>query len=311
MINIKGLEANTKFDKLFALIQGVEKKLTAEGKMYLDFTLQDISGVVNAKMWSATEEDFNTFVNGKIVEVSGDVTVFRKENQVRIRKIEIYEGMDVSHFLPSAPIEKDDLQDSILNYTLKIENSIISKIVDAILDKYEEEFFIYPAATKNHHEYVSGLAHHVLGMLELAEFVVSKHPLLNKDLLYAGVILHDFGKIIELSGVVSTEYTTQGKLLGHITIACNEIYAIAVQNGVENSEEVMLLQHLILSHHGKLEFGSPKLPFTAEAEVLSFIDNLDARLNVLEKSLSDLEEGEFTPRMFAMESRKFYKHSLK
>lgn len=310
MINIKGLEANTKFDNLYALIQSVEKKMTAEGKMYLDFMLQDISGVVNAKMWSATEADISKFVNGKVVEVTGDVTVFRKENQIRIKTIEIYEGMDVGHFLPSAPIEKSDLKDSILLYAFNIENQILRKVVDTILEKYDEEFFIYPAASKNHHEYVSGLAHHVLGMLELADYIVTKYPLVNKDLLYAGVILHDFGKIIELSGVISTEYTTPGKLLGHITIACNEIYAIAVENNWQETEEIMLLQHLILAHHGKLEFGSPKLPFIVEAEVLSIIDNLDARLNMLDKSMTDLEDGEFTPRMFAMENRKFYKHNI-
>ncbi len=310
MINIKGLEANTKFDNLYALIQSVEKKMTAEGKMYLDFMLQDISGVVNAKMWSATEADISKFVNGKVVEVTGDVTVFRKENQIRIKTIEVYEGMDVGHFLPSAPIEKNDLKDSILLYAFNIENQILRKVVDTILEKYDEEFFIYPAASKNHHEYVSGLAHHVLGMLELADYIVTKYPLVNKDLLYAGVILHDFGKIIELSGVISTEYTTPGKLLGHITIACNEIYAIAVENNWQETEEIMLLQHLILAHHGKLEFGSPKLPFIVEAEVLSIIDNLDARLNMLDKSMTDLEDGEFTPRMFAMENRKFYKHNI-
>lgn len=310
MVNIKGLEANSTFDTLYALIHSVEKKFTADGKMYLDFMLQDISGVVNAKLWSATEEDTVTFQNGKVVEVSGDVTVFRKENQVRIKKIEVYEGMDVGHFLPSAPIGKEVLMDRILNYTMKIENNIIRKITDAILEKYYEEFFIYPAASKNHHEYVSGLAHHVLGMLELSEFIISKYPHVNKDLLYSGVILHDFGKVVELSGVISTEYTTPGKLLGHITIACNEIYAIASVNGWADSEEVMLLQHLILSHHGKLEFGSPKLPVVVEAEVLSIIDNLDARLNMLEKGLENIEDGEFTPRMFAMENRKFYKHNL-
>ncbi len=311
MINIKGLEANTTFDQLFALIHSAEKKFTADGKMYLDFTLQDISGVVNAKLWSASEEDVETFINGKIVELSGDVTVFRKENQVRIKKMAIYEGMDVGHFLPSAPIEKESLMDEVLKYTMKIENVILRKVVDQMLEDHYDEFFVYPAASKNHHEYVSGLAHHVLSMLELSEFVITKYPAVNKDLLYSGVILHDIGKVKELSGVISTEYTTPGKLLGHITIACNEIYAIAKENGWEDSEEIMLLQHLILSHHGKLEFGSPKLPFIVEAEVLSIIDNLDARLNMLDKSMDGLEDGEFTPRLFAMESRKFYKHTIK
>ncbi|MFV0499788.1 MAG: HD domain-containing protein [Bacilli bacterium] len=310
MINIKTLEANTNFEDLYVLIHSTEKKFTTDGKMFLDFTFQDITGTVNAKLWSASEKDYLEFVNGTIVKIAGDVTIFRKENQIRIRKIELYEGMDVGHFLPSAPIEKDELIERILNYTLKIENNILRKIVDTIIDKYYEDFFIYPAASKNHHEYVSGLAHHVLGMLELCEFIISKHPMINKDLLYSGVILHDFGKVIELSGVVSTEYTTYGKLLGHITIACNEIYSIAKEHKLEQLEEVMLLQHMILAHHGKLEFGSPKLPFIMEAEILSIVDNLDARINMLESSLNGIDDTEFTSRLFAMENRRFYKHSL-
>lgn len=310
MINIKGLQANSSFPTLYALIQSVEKKYTADGKQYLDFMLQDMSGVINAKLWAVSDEMAEMFSNGQVVVVSGDVTVYRKENQIRIRTIDLHPSMDVEHFLPSAPIGKDELKDKIHTYALQIENHTINQIVSKVLDKYDEEYFVYPAATKNHHEYVNGLAHHVLGMLELSEFVISKYPIVNKDLLYAGVILHDFGKIIELSGVVSTEYTTIGKLIGHINIACNEVYKVAMELGVENSEEVMLIQHLILSHHGKLEFGSPKLPFIVEAEVLSILDNLDARLNMLEKSLVDLEDGDFTTRVFALESRKFYKHNI-
>ncbi len=310
MINIKGLQANSSFTMLYALIQSVERKHTTDGKQFLDFMLQDMSGSINAKLWGASDADVLKFSNGQVVTVSGDVTVYRKENQIRIKAIDLHPTMDVEHFLPSAPVEKNVLKDTIQQYALQIENNIVSQIVFKILDKYDEEFFVYPAASKNHHEYVNGLAHHVSSMLELSEFVVSKYPFVNKDLLYAGVILHDFGKIIELSGVVSTEYTTVGKLLGHISIACNEVYKVACDLGFEDSEEVLLIQHMILAHHGKLEFGSPKLPVTVEAEVLCILDNLDARLNMMDKSLADIPSGEFTPRIFSLESRKFYKPNL-
>ncbi len=310
MNNIKSLVANESFENLYVLIQSVEKKLTSDGKQYLDFMLQDMSGVINAKLWAASDSDVEKFNNSDVVVIGGDVTVYRKENQIRIKSIDLYTGMDVGHFLPSAPIEKNDLRETIYKYVFQIENHIINQIVSKVLDKYENDFFVYPAASKNHHEYVSGLAHHVASMLELSEFVVMKYPFVNRDLLYAGVILHDFGKIIELNGVVNTEYTTVGKLLGHITIGCNEIYKIAAENDWQDKEEVMLIQHMILSHHGKLEFGSPKLPFTVEAEVLSILDNLDARLNMMNKSLSSIEKGEFGPRVFSLENRKFYKHTF-
>ncbi len=310
MINIKGLEQNSSFDSLYVLIQSAERKYTTDGKQYIDFMLQDMSGVINGKLWAASETQVETFTNGKVVVLSGDVTVYRKENQVRIKSIELYPNMDVEHFIPSAPVEKSVLKDKVYQYALQIQNQNINKIVFKILEKYEEEFFVFPAASKNHHEYVNGLAHHVVCMLELSEFVSSKYPVVNSDLLYAGVILHDFGKIIELSGVVSTEYTTVGKLIGHISIACNEVYQVACELGIEKSEEVMLIQHMILSHHGKLEFGSPKLPVTVEAEVLSILDNLDARLNMMEKSLDDLPYKEFSSRIFSLENRRFYNHSL-
>ena len=157
---------------------------------------------------------------------------------------------------------------------------------------------------------MSGLEYHTLSMLNIAKFLCDLYPVLNRTYLYAGIIAHDFGKVLELSGVVATTYTTYGKLLGHINIAYGEIELAASELNIETEEEresVMILQHLILSHHGKYEFGSPKLPLTKEAEVLNFIDNMDARIVTLEKALQDVEPGNFTPRIFSLENRQFYK----
>ncbi len=308
MSNIKSLAVQTKFSNLYVLITEVEKKFTADGMMFLDFTFQDMSASINGKLWNATEEMAEEFIAGTIVSISGDVTVFRKEKQIKITNISVYEGLDVNHFLPSAPVGIDELKNKLYQYIFQIENSNINRIVSTIVDKYEADFIVYPAATRNHHEYVSGLLHHVVSMLEIAEFIESKYHGINKDLLYAGIILHDFGKIIELSGVVATEYTVYGKLLGHITIAVNEIGKVAHELQIE-SDDVMLLQHMVLAHHGKLEYGSPKQPVIMEAELIHIIDNLDARINMMNKALSDLSVGEFSPRVMALEGRKFYKHS--
>ena len=156
-----------------------------------------------------------------------------------------------------------------------------------------------------------GLATHVVGMLDLADHLCKQYPLLNKDVLFGGVILHDLGKLIELSGALVSEYTVQGKLLGHISIMQAIVYEKAKELHLEKEEETMLLRHMILSHHGQYEYGSPVLPMLPEAEMLYLIDNIDARMNTIEKALSGVQEGEFTPRIFALENRSFYKQKIK
>ena len=147
-------------------------------------------------------------------------------------------------------------------------------------------------------------------MLKLANDMCDLYPMLNRDLLISGVVLHDVGKCIELSGPVITEYTLSGKLLGHISIMQAIVSEVAKENEIEG-EEVLLVRHMILSHHGEYEFGSPVLPLIPEAEMLHYIDNIDARMNSLQKALETIEEGEFTPRIFAMENRSFYKSTIK
>ena len=164
---------------------------------------------------------------------------------------------------------------------------------------------------KNHHDFVGGLATHVLGMLDLAEMLAAQYPILNRDLLVSGVFLHDLGKLQELSGAIVPSYTMEGRLLGHISLFQAEVAKIAASLGIEDCEEVTLVRHMILSHHGVYEYGSPVLPMIPEAEVLHLIDNLDARMNTIEKALNATEEGAFTPRIFALENRSLYKSKIK
>lgn len=150
---------------------------------------------------------------------------------------------------------------------------------------------------------------HVVSMLKLSEAICNLYPTLNRDLLYAGVILHDIGKVIELSGPVGTMYTVEGNLLGHISIMVNEIGQAATELKIEG-EEVMLLKHLVLSHHGKEEWGSPKKPMIQEAEILHYIDNIDAKMNMLTRALDKTKPGEFTERLFPLDNRSFYKPTI-
>lgn len=285
----------------------IGKTSGANRATYLSITLQDDTGTIDAKLWAATPEQVETLVTGVVVQIQGDVIKYNEDRQMKIIKVVIgsTSQKDQIRFLKKAPMDGEDLIKNIALYVEKIDNLKLHQIVKTLFNKHIEKLQVYPAASKNHHEYVSGLAHHTYGMLKIAEALCVLYPSLNKDLLYSGIILHDLGKTIELSGPVVPEYTVEGKLLGHISISQAMIKETADELHIEG-EEVTLLQHLILSHHGKNEFGSPVLPLIKEAEILYLIDNVDARMAMLDKALEQVEPGGFTKRVFSLENRSFY-----
>ncbi|WP_121609686.1 3'-5' exoribonuclease YhaM [Mesobacillus foraminis] len=293
----------------FLLIKNATKGIASNGKPFLTLILQDQSGDIEAKLWDVSDGDENTYSAEKIVKIMGDIQNYRGRTQLKLRQIRPAGPADpvkLADFLETAPIEKDEMMSKITQYIFDMKNPNIQRITRHLLKKHQQAFFEYPAATKNHHEFVSGLAYHVVSMLDLAKAICSLYPSLDKDLLYAGVILHDLGKVHELSGPVAASYTIEGNLLGHISIMVNEIGKAAEELGI-SGEEVVILQHMVLSHHGKAEWGSPKPPLIKEAEILHYIDNLDAKMNMLDRVLSRVKPGEFTERAFALDNRSFYK----
>ncbi|MFC7364412.1 MULTISPECIES: 3'-5' exoribonuclease YhaM [Bhargavaea] len=294
---------------LFMLIKQATKGMTTTGSPFMTLILQDKTGDIEAKLWDAKEEHEKMFQPASIVRVGGDVHEYRGRNQLRIKSIRPAkpdEPIQISDLVPSAEKSKEELYEELSPYIFEITNPNIQRITRYLLKQHREAFLVYPAATKNHHDYVSGLLDHVVSMLRLGKAIAELYPTLNKDLLYAGIILHDVGKVVELSGPVGTVYTPAGNLLGHITIMVNEIAMAAKELGIEG-EEVVLLQHMVLSHHGKEEWGSPKRPMLKEAEILHYIDNIDAKMNMLNRALSKAEPGEFTERLFPLDNRQFYK----
>ncbi len=294
---------------LYLLIKSSVKGIASNGKPFLTLIFQDRSGNIEAKLWDASEEDEKTYAPETIVKVVGDVQNYRGRLQLKLRQIRPVrhtEGFHISDFLETAPLSPEEMGSKVTQYIFEMKNPKIQRITRYLLQKYKKEFLEYPAATKNHHEYVSGLAYHVVSMLDLAKAIADLYPTLDRDLLYAGVLLHDLGKVIELSGPIATSYTVEGNLLGHITIMVNEIDKAADELHIDG-EEVIILQHLVLSHHGKAEWGSPKPPLIKEAEVLHYIDNLDAKINMLDRALNRVKPGEYTERIFALDHRSFYK----
>ncbi|MEK5186378.1 3'-5' exoribonuclease YhaM [Solibacillus sp. FSL R5-0691] len=308
MNGITKLQPGEQVDQ-YLLIKEAKKGVTTVGKPFMSLILQDRSGDIEAKLWDTNEEHENLYRAQVIVKVGGEIHDYRGKNQLRVKQIRPArdeEGVQISDLLPTSAVPKEQLFEELTQYFFQIQNPNISRITRNLTKKYQDQILIYPAATKNHHDYASGLLDHVVSMLKLSEAICDLYPTLNRDLLYAGVILHDIGKVIELSGPVGTMYTVEGNLLGHISIMVNEIGQAANELKIEG-EEVMLLQHLVLSHHGKEEWGSPKKPMIQEAEILHYIDNIDAKMNMLTRALDKTKPGEFTERLFPLDNRSFYK----
>ncbi|MEK3887534.1 3'-5' exoribonuclease YhaM [Bacillus sp. FSL K6-3431] len=294
---------------LFLLIKSATKGIASNGKPFLTVILQDRSGDIEAKLWDTSDNEVSMYQPETIVRTAGEVHLYRGRLQLKIKQIRPASKQDnvsVADLLETAPLSKEEISNKVTQYIFEMKNPNIQRLTRHLLKKHMDGFLEYPAATKNHHEFVSGLGYHVVCMLDLAKSIAELYPTLDRDLLYAGIILHDLGKVIELSGPVAASYTVEGNLLGHITIIITEMGKAADELGIQG-EEMVILQHLVLSHHGKLEWGSPKQPMIKEAEILHMIDNIDAKMNMLDRAMKRVKPGEFSERIFPLDNRSFYK----
>lgn len=213
-------------------------------------------------------------------------------------------------FYQYAPINLKQTRHKIESILHQIENKVIRDITWNIYEKYQNDFYLYPAATKFHHAYISGLAYHTLSMMQLAEGFITVYPFLNRDLVMAGVFLHDIGKVLEFDTFEGSEYTIKGRLIGHITMGATEIQMVAKELGYEDSEEAMLLGHIMISHHYHGNFGSPKRPNIAEALVVYFVDTIDSKICDLGEELAEIQVGQLSAPIGVLDKERYYKHSL-
>lgn len=296
--------------EIFLLIKSAEVRVAKNGKKFIAFTFQDKSGQMDGKFWDASNEDIEKYVSGAIVKVSGKRELYQGNPQIRLYKLRLSslgEPDKTEQFIERAPINKEDMVEELNQTLFEITNAPWNRIVRHLLTKYQKEYFESPAAKRFHHAFHGGLAFHTISMLRLAKVIANQYENINESLLYAGVIIHDLGKVIELTGPVSTEYTLEGNMIGHIVLVDEEISkACAVLKIDEHSEDVVLLKHMVLAHHGKLEFGSPVQPKLREAEILYHIDHLDATINMLDIALNRTEPGTFSERIFGLDNRSFY-----
>ncbi|MGI3099139.1 3'-5' exoribonuclease YhaM family protein [Companilactobacillus alimentarius] len=297
---------------LEVIIKRSDFRLAKNGKNFLSLVFEDKSGQIPGKYWDASEEDAKKYHVGAIVQLEGRRDLYQGKPQVNITRLGLLDPqtVDMAQFVQTAPMKKSDMEDEFEDVFLQITNGAWNRIVRYLFKKYHDRFFISAAAKSNHHDFQGGLAYHTLSMVRLAEKVADLYPQINRALLIAGACLHDFGKIVELTGNLDIEYTFEGNMLGHITIVDEEIVQAATDLQINlESEDMILLRHMILSHHGLLEYGSPERPKLLEAEVLHNIDMMDASINMITKALTKTENGKFSERVFGLDNRSFYKHS--
>ena len=284
---------------------------TRNGKSYLDLRLADKTGEIPAKMWEDPEGRWDDFVRGDIVKVQGCVEEYDNKPQMVVLRIRTVtpedEGseFDPSRFVESTEYDIDAMWEEMLALAGSIEPPLDSLVL-AVLEDHREAFRLGPAAAHLHHPYLGGLLEHTLSVVRTCEYFAGKYPV-RRDILLAGAILHDIGKVEEIRPYPDQEYTTPGKLIGHIVQGWGIVRGKAHELGTVDEETLTLVGHLILSHQGRPEWSSPRVPQTLEALVLHYADDMDAKVQIFCRSVDrDKQEGEFTAWSRSM-ARDFYK----
>ncbi len=297
----------------FYILKTAQNKISNNGKPYLNAVISDCSGDMDAKVWDYPGP-LGPADEGSIVKVRATVLEYRGSLQVSVEKIRLSDENDtyvLSQLVPVAPMDAEKAYEELLGLVRSIEDGDYRDVAEALLERHGETLKSMPAAKSVHHSFLNGLLMHTLNMMRQADFLAGLYAgTVDRSLLLAGTCLHDLGKEWEFDfselGLV-TEYSTPGQLLGHLVMGAQEVADAARGLGIPE-EKALLLQHMLLSHHGEPEFGAAVRPMCAEAELLSLIDKIDSRMEIYRESLEAVAPGQFSGRIFALEKR-IYKHS--
>ena len=311
---VKDLRKDMEITEFF-MAKTVAIKVGSNGKQYLDITLGDKTGEISGKKWDVSDAEYpmlKAIPEKSIVKVKGVVTEWQGQLQMRvqrIREVKPEDDQNICDFVKAAPEEPQEMYDYIYATAESMQDSDLKRLCVKVLTDNKEKIMYYPAAQKNHHAQLAGLLYHMKRMLMTGEGVCSVYKNLNRDLVCAGVILHDMEKLNEIeSGTdgIATGYSFEGQMLGHIIQGVKKLDSLAIELDIPR-EKAIMLEHMILSHHYEPEFGSPKKPLFPEAEVLHYLDILDARMFDMEAALEATESGSFSDRVWTLDNRKLYK----
>lgn len=299
----------------YFLVKTSAVKVGSNKKAYLDLLLADCTGEISAKKWDIADEELpglEKIKEGSIIKVKAQVTEWNGMKQLRVSRIRQTSAEDnlvMKDYIKAAPEEAADMYDYIYSRAEAFQDEDLRNICIRELTDNKEKLMYYPAAQKNHHAEMAGLLYHVKRMLMMAERACEVYTNLNRELVMTGVILHDMEKINEIQSNelgVSTGYSFEGKMLGHLVQGVRTIDRLANELGMPREKAVML-EHMILSHHYEPEFGSPKKPLFPEAEMLHYLDMIDAKMFDMQDALEKTEPGEFSDRVWTLDNRTLYR----
>ncbi len=292
---ITDIKPGRQIDDIF-LLAAMNKAETKAGKTYLALKVMDRSGELSGRVWDRADHWFAQVKVGQVVRVSGRSQSYRDVLQLKVNSLEPVtgDGIDMALFVPSTAFDVDEMTRELRKFARSVSDEYLNKLLLKFLlnKKFMAAFCQAPAAKSMHHAYVGGLLEHTLHVTRLADKVAELYPAVDRSLLLTGAILHDIGKITEFSFAgYPVDYSDQGRLLGHMTLGVEMVAEKIKKITGFPPESAMLLKHLILSHHGRYEFGSPALPMLNEAFILNFIDDMDAKINYMERLSTQVEAG--------------------
>ena len=309
--NVKDMVPGDKVEGFYILKEAYQK-ISSNGKPFLSAVIADKTGTMDVKVWDyagpvGTQEDV-----GKIIKIRGDVSEFKGNPQLSLSNIRMAlpeDNCDTVRLVAAAPIDKDETVRKVRALVDSMEDVDYRQVARTMLERHLETFASIPAAKSVHHSFLSGLLMHTANMMAMADFLSGQYAsVIDRSLLLTGTLLHDFAKEIEFRfsdlGIV-TDYSVKGQLLGHLVMGAQEVAQVCAELGTPE-EKSLLLQHMILSHHGEPEYGAAVKPMFAEAELLSYIDMVDSRMEIYAELLPSVAEGSFSGRVFALDKRIYH-----
>ncbi len=315
-MNFKVIDEKNNIVQGYALVRSCDKKTSKNGSFYLDIILSDSDGEINAKVWDYKGDEAAMPVVNTVILVRGLISTYNNAPQMRIdryRQTEERDNINMADFVPSAAYSDADMLAKVCAYISSMQDEDIRKLCNAVIADFGEKMSIWPAAYKLHHAIRGGLLMHTLSIMKMADAVASLYASVDRDLLLCGALLHDVEKLTEYNvseaGLVES-YTVRGTLVGHLVGGAMLIEGYGKRLGL-NPDTVMLIQHMIASHHGEPEYGAAVRPLFLEAEILSQLDLMDANIYEINAALGSIAPGEFTSRMWSLQDRKFYHHGRK
>ena len=310
---IKDLSDGEQILRFFELRTKTLRK-TRGGQIYLDLKLGDSSGEISAKLWpEALQKWGEGFDLGDIVKVEGRVEIFRDRIQLvvdKIRKAEESEVPDISTIIRTTECNVDEVFDQMVQLAETIKPAELSNFVLEILERVCDQFKSAPAAKIIHHAYRGGLIEHTWSVVLKVLAILETEPKIDRAIAISGAILHDIGKLQEISAGTRSG-TIEGRLIGHVILGATFLKNVALELGLENEPWLVELEHILLSHHGEPEFGAPVRPFTREAILVHFVDNLDSRLKIMDEALKSVDSDGFSQYNKWLEGRAYTGAHLK